>query len=167
MSRLPPTGTEVDLGMARFEELAALEAHLAVSVTTNPDGSPQVAVVNVGVIGDPVRGTPRIGFVSRRGAKLTNLRREPTATLVARAGWDWIAATGPVTLIGPDDPLPDVDPEQLRLLQRAIFHAAGGSHPDLSRYDEVMATERRCVVLLDPERFSTNPSGAGHQEHDT
>lgn len=166
MSPTPAASASADVAsnLARLESLAALDHHLAVSVTSDPDGMPQVAVVNIGVVPDPITREPRVAFVARRGAKLTNLRRNPRATLVVRAGWEWIAVSGPVTLAGPDDPRSDMGAEQLRALQRHIFEAAGGKHPDLARYDEVMAAERRCAVLVRPDRFVTNPPASAHQE---
>lgn len=156
---------EVESGLRRLELLAALDRYLAVSVTTDADGRPQVAVVNVGIIAHPATGTPSVGFVARRGAKLANLRARPEATLVIRAGWEWIAVCGPVTLVGPDDnTAPALNSERMRSLFRDIFSAAGGEHPDLARYDEVMAAERRCAVLVTPERFVTNPPGSEHRE---
>jgi PPOX class probable F420-dependent enzyme len=148
----------------RLAKLAALDRHLAVCVTEGAAAAPQVSVVNIGVVGDPETGEPRVGFVSRRGAKLANLRRRPHATLVVRAGWEWISVSGAVTLAGPDDPHPALGGDGLRLLLRLIFHAAGGQHDDLNRYDEVMAAERRCAVLLTPQRFVTNPGGSEHRE---
>lgn len=147
----------------RLEALAALEHYLAVAVTTNADATPQVAVVNIGVVSDPATSEPRLGFVARQGAKLANLRQRPQATIVVRAGWEWIAASGPVTLAGPDDPAPGVDQDALVALLRDIFHAAGGHHPNLDRYDAVMAAERRCAVLLAPTKFVTNPAVAEHR----
>lgn len=151
-------------GLERLVELGAPERYLGVLVTQYPDGRPQVAVVNFGLVDHPTTGETCVALVARRGAKLANLRRTPTATLVVRAGWEWIAVTGPVTLAGPDDPHTDVDSHALRLLLREIFHAAGGQHDDLDRYDEVMAAERRTAVLITPQRFLTNPPAADHQE---
>ena len=98
-----------------------------------------------------------------------NLRARPRATLVFRAGWEWIAVRGPVELAGPDDPLPGItdEPGRLRVLLRDIYTAAGGSHPDLAEYDRVMTADRRTAVLLTPERFTTNPPGAEHVEPTT
>jgi hypothetical protein len=39
-----------------------------------------------------------------RSRKLHNLRVDPRATIVARAGWQWAAVEGSAQLIGPDDP---------------------------------------------------------------
>ena len=76
-----------------------------------------------------------------------------------RAGWQWVAAEGPVQLAGPDDPLPGIDAERLRLLLREIFTAAGGTHEDFDAYDQVMASERRTAVLIAAQRVYANPAG--------
>ncbi len=111
-------------------------------------------MVNAGVIKNPVTGEDAVGLVARGGArKLANLRERPWATIVIRVGWQWAAAEGPVTLIGPDDPKPDTD---TRLLLREIFTAAGGTHDDFATYDRVMAEERRAAVLITPERVYSN-----------
>jgi PPOX class probable F420-dependent enzyme len=164
MAPVLEAGRVASSGLDRLVELAALDRYLAVCVTEGADAAPQISVVNIGVVDDPETGGPRVGFVSRRGAKLANLRRRPHATLVVRAGWEWMSVSGAVTLAGPDDPHPAVDGDALRLLLRQIFHAAGGRHDDLNRYDEVMAAERRCAVLLTPEKFVTNPAGSEHRE---
>ena len=104
-------------------------------------------------------GTP-VGLVSAGNARrLANLRARPRASVVARVGWQWAAAEGPVELAGPDDPMPGVDAERLRLLLREIFTAAGGTHDDFDAYDRAMADERRVAVLVTPARIS--PAGPG------
>jgi hypothetical protein len=77
--------------------------------------------------------------------------------VVIRAGWQWAAVEGPAELAGPDDPMPGVDAERLRLLLREIFTAAGGTHDDFDAYDRVMAEERRLAVLVRPSRISPRP----------
>jgi PPOX class probable F420-dependent enzyme len=130
---------------------------LCVVSTLRRDGTIQSSVVNAGVLTHPVTGQPVVGFVSRGGTrKLANLRARPRVTVVARVGWEWAAVEGPVDLVGPDDPLPGVDTESLRLLLRAIFTAAGGTHEDWDTYDRVMAQERRAAVLVAPQRVYAN-----------
>ena len=171
-----PGATRRAAGLARVRELGAADHGLAVLVTPRRPGpgtgadaaadDPAVSLVNAGVLPHPRTGDPVVAFVARGGtAKLANLRARPRATLVFRAGWEWVAVRGPVELAGPDDPLPGLaDPERLRLLLREVYAAAGGNHPDPAEYDRVMAEDRRVVVLLHPERFSTNPPGAEHVE---
>lgn len=156
----------LDEGLALVERYGAAERWLAVLVTVRGDGEPSASVVNAGILTHPVTGERVVTFVSRGGtAKLANLRNRPRATLVFRAGWEWVGVTGPVELAGPDDPLPGLDPSALPGLLRDIFHAAGGRHDDLTEYDRVMAGERRTAVLVRPERFATNPPGTDHEEH--
>jgi PPOX class probable F420-dependent enzyme len=157
---------ELDEGLGLVERYGAAEQWLAVLVTVRASGEPSVSVVNAGVIPHPVTGERVVAFVSRGGtAKLANLRQRARATLVFRAGWEWVGVTGPVELAGPDDPLPGLDPGAVPELLREIFHAAGGSHDDLTEYDRVMAEERRTAVFIRPERFATNPAGTDHEEH--
>jgi PPOX class probable F420-dependent enzyme len=143
-----------------IEDFAALvpgDHGLCVVSTLRADGSIQSSVVNAGVLPHPLTGEPAAGLVARGGSrKLANLRERPRATIVIRAGWQWAAVEGPATLIGPDDPLPGVDAERLRLFLREIFTAAGGTHEDFEAYDRVMAEERRTAVLIATERVYSN-----------
>lgn len=146
-------------GLRRIAELARTENWLAVLVTTRPDGEPAVSVVNAGVLPHPVTGRPVVALVSRGNTtKLANLRAHPRATLVFRAGWEWIAVSGTAELAGPDDPLPALPADRVPRLLRDIYHAAGGQHPDLDEYDREMVADRRAAVLVTPARFSTNPT---------
>jgi PPOX class probable F420-dependent enzyme len=140
--------------LADFAGLVGGDHGLAVVSVLRPDATIQSSVVNAGVLPHPVTGEQAVAFVSRGDARrLGYLRATPRATVVLRAGWRWAAAEGPVTLCGPDDPLPGVD---LRLLLRSIFTAAGGTHDDWDTYDAVMADERRTAVLVSPERVYPN-----------
>jgi PPOX class probable F420-dependent enzyme len=147
--------------MATIDDFAALvpvDHGLVTVATTRADGTVQATVVNVGVLPHPVSGERVVGLVARgSSAKLTNLRARPRATVTIRGGWQWVTVEGPVTLIGPDDPLAGIDEERLRALLREVFVAAGGVHDDWPDYDETMARERRSVVLVTPERVYSNP----------
>jgi PPOX class probable F420-dependent enzyme len=139
--------------LSAFAELVPRDHGLCVVNTLRRDGSVQASVVNAGVLPHPVTGAQVVGLVATGGSrKLHNLRVDPRATVVARAGWQWAAAEGDAEIIGPDDPHPDVDGEALRRLLRDIFQAAGGSHDDWETYDRVMAEERRAAVLVSPRR---------------
>lgn len=136
-----------------FAKLIPLDHGLVVASTSRADGTIQSSVVNAGVLDHPISGRPVVAFVAAGSSKrLNNLRARPRATLVIRAGWQWVAVEGPVDLAGPDDPLEGIDDERRRLLLREIFTAAGGTHDDFDEYDRVMAEERRVAVLLEPER---------------
>jgi PPOX class probable F420-dependent enzyme len=136
-----------------FARLVAGDHGLCVVSTLRPNGTIQSSVVNAGVLPHPVTGTPVVGLVAMGGSrKLANLRARPRATVVVRAGWDWVAAEGGADLAGPDDALADLDPERIRLLLREVFTACGGTHDDWDTYDRVMAEERRTAVLVTPDR---------------
>lgn len=139
--------------LADFAALVGRDNGLGVVSTLRPDATIQSSVVNVGVLPHPVTGTQVVAFVSRGTShRLGYLRARPRATVVLRAGWQWAAAEGVVELCGPDDPLPGVDAEGLRVLLRDIFTAAGGTHDDWDTYDAVMAAEHRTAVLVTPDR---------------
>ena len=147
-------------GLEGFAELVDGDHGLCVVSTLRSDGTIQSSVVNAGVLPHPVTGVQVVGLVSRGDAlRLANLRARPRATVVIRAGWHWSAVEGQVELAGPDDPMPGVDAERLRLLLREIFTAAGGTHDDFDTYDRVMADERRVAVLVTPARISANRPG--------
>ena len=144
--------------LSAFGALVPLDHGLCVLSTLRGDGSIQASVVNAGVLDHPFDGGRVVGLVAAgRARKLQHLRADPRATIVARAGWQWAAVEGVAELIGPDDAHPDVDGEQLRLLLRVVFRAAGGTHDDWDTFDRVMAEERRAAVLIRPERAYTNP----------
>jgi hypothetical protein len=139
--------------LAEFERLVRLDHGLSVVSVPRPDGTIHSSVVNAGVLPHPTSAVPVVGLVAQGGSrKLEFLRSRPIATVVVRAGWEWAAVEGRVDLAGPDDPLPGLDPDGTRLLLRAVFTAAGGSHDDWDTYDRVMAEERRTAVLITPDR---------------
>jgi PPOX class probable F420-dependent enzyme len=137
--------------------LAAGESGLAVVSTVRADGSVQASLVNVGVLPHPASGQPSLGFTTYGKVKLGNLRARPQLAVTFRNGWQWATAEGRAELAGPDDPAPWLaDDDQLRLLLREVFTAAGGTHDNWPEYDRVMAEERRAVVLIDPTRVYSN-----------
>jgi PPOX class probable F420-dependent enzyme len=135
-----------------FAALAARERGLVVVSTLRSDGTIQASVVNAGVVPHPLTGIPVLGFVTYGPVKLAHLRARPQIAVSARSGWSWATVEGTATLAGPDDPLPGIDAERLRLLLREVFTAAGGTHDDWPEYDRVMAEQRRTAVLTDPAR---------------
>ncbi len=138
--------------------LIPLDNGLASVAIPRRDGAPQATVVNAGVVPHPVSSQPIAAFVARRGThKLDLLRADPRATLTWRAGWAWVTVEGSIQLCGPDDPVPGIDAEGLRLLLREIYAAAGGAHEDWAEYDRVMVAEGRTAVLVTPVRVYQNP----------
>lgn len=148
-----------------FQSILSLNQSLGVCVTSDGESfEPQVSVVNVAIVEHLLTADSVVAIVARPGAKLRNLRKHARATIVARAGWEWTAVSGPVELSGPDDPGIGLTDSQQAALLRDIYHAAGGTHDDLAAYDLEMLSDRRCAVLLKPERCWSNPSGSEHVE---
>ncbi len=138
--------------------MSAADHNLAVCATTRSDGSVHASVVSAGVINDPVDGAPGVALVAAGDSlKLRLLRKNKRATLVFKSGFQWVAVSGPVRLVGPTDGSEfglDV-PQTIR----DVFRAAGGSHEDWTEFDRVMADERRCAVFVRADLISSNPSG--------
>lgn len=145
--------------ISQFADMLSRDHGLCVLSTLRGDGSVQSSVVNAGVMTHPRTAEPVVALVAIGGArKLAHLRADPRATVVARAGWQWVTVEGTADIIGPDDPDPGTDAEALRRLLRDVFTAAGGTHDDWDTYDRVMRDERRTAVLITPTRVYSNPS---------
>lgn len=130
---------------------------LAVVATTRADQTVQATVVNAGTLPHPISGQMVLAFVTRGGSrKHRHLRARPSCSVTFRRGWRWATVEGEAQLIGPDDPVTEVDADRLRRLLRDVFRAAGGTHDDWEQYDRVMAEERRLAVLLVPRRIYTS-----------
>ncbi len=146
--------------MITLDDAAALardENGLAVISTVRADGTVQASLVNVGLLAHPASGRPAAGFVTYGKIKLANLRARPQLAVTFRTGWRWATVEGRAELTGPDDPQPWLaGAEQLRLLIREVYSAAGGTHDDWDEFDRVMAAERRTVVLVEPTRVYSN-----------
>lgn len=140
-----------------FAHLVPMDHGLCVVSVCRPDGSIHSSVVNAGVLPHPLTGVRVVGLVAGGRAKVRYLRAAPRATIVVRAGWQWVAVEGEATLVGPDDPEPGLSDQDRRLLLRDIFTAAGGTHDDWDAYDRTMAEEGRTAVLIAPTRIYSNP----------
>jgi PPOX class probable F420-dependent enzyme len=137
--------------------LAEPERGLAVVATVRADQTVQASLVNVGLLAHPDGGQPVLGFVTYGKVKLANLRARPGLAVTFRAGWQWATVEGRAELAGPDDAQPWLgDADQLRLLIRQVYSAAGGTHDDWQEFDRVMVAERRTVVLVGPTRVYGN-----------
>lgn len=136
--------------------LATAESGLAVVSTVRRDGTVQASLVNVGALAHPASGDRILAFVTYGKVKLANLRARPALAVTFRDGWRWATVEGTAQLAGPDDAAPWLTDDELRLLLREVFAAAGGTHADWDEYDQVMAEQRRTVVLIAPTRVYSN-----------
>ncbi len=119
--------------------LATGESGLAVVSTVRADQTVQASLVNVGLLPHPAGGQPVLGFTTYGKVKLANLRARPQLAVTFKNGWQWATVEGRAELAGPDDVAPWLaDADQLRLLLREVFTAAGGTHDDWPEYDRVM-----------------------------
>lgn len=137
-------------------EIGRQDRFLAVVSTLRSDGTIQSSVVNAGSLPHPVDGADVVGFVTYGKTKLANLRVRRQLSVTFRAGWQWATVEGQAELIGPDDARAGIDPEQLRLLLRQIFTAAGGAHDDWDAYDREMVEQGRTAVLVRATRIYSN-----------
>jgi len=146
--------------LSNFARVVTVDSGLSIVSALRADGTIHSSLVNAGVLAHPLTGEPVVGLVAVGGSlKLRLLRARPRATVAVRGGWQWAAVEGPVELIGPEDPLPGIDAEGLRVLLRDVFTACGGTHDDWDTYDRVMRDEGRTAVLLRPERaYGVSPS---------
>lgn len=126
---------------------------LASVAVVRADGTPHLSLVNAGLVEHPVSGERVVGYVTYGRVKLRTLRERPATSILWRVGWRWLAVDGTSELVGPGD----TDPESLRLLLRAVFTGAGGTHDDWVTYDRVMREEGRVAVLVHPARIYGTP----------
>jgi hypothetical protein len=145
-----------DVNLDQLRRLIGADHGLSVVSLVRPDGTVSSSLVNAGPLPHPVGGATVLGFVVRGSSyKRKRLRIEPRVTVTARAGWEWQAVEGVAELIGPLDPHPTTSVDVPELL-RAVFRAAGGTHPDWAEFDRVMAEEQRTAVLVTPTRVYGN-----------
>jgi len=138
----------VDVDLDPVRRIVAQEDGLATVTVVRGDGSPHSSLVNAGVLDHPTSGRPVVAYVTYGAVKLRHLASRPATSILWRAGWRWVAVDGTSELLGPDD----TDAEELRMLLRTIFSAAGGTHDDWESYDRVMRAECRVAVLVAPTR---------------
>ena len=129
-----------------FSNYLSEETGLATISTSQVDGRVLSSVVNCGMIEHPLTGDVCVAFVSgSKAARLKHIDRGSQVTISVRRGWAWSSATGPADLIRPEKLPEGINTEQMKLLLREVFHAAGGVHDDLEEYDRAMRSEERRV----------------------
>jgi osmotically inducible protein OsmC len=95
-----------------FARPVGLDGRFSDLTTLRHDRTMQASVVNAGVVPHPVGGTAVVGFVMGGGTrKRVSVRAYRQATVVIRAGSEWVVAQGPIELIGPEGPLTGIEAE--------------------------------------------------------
>ena len=144
--------------MATIDDVSRLLADdhgLSVVSTVRAPGRVLSSVVNCGIHPHPGTGESCVAFVSGGdAARLRHIRAGSEVTVTVRRSWVWLGVSGPATILGPDDG--ELGAEDVRLLLRSVFQAAGGSHEDYGEFDRVMANERRAAVFVSPVRILGN-----------
>ena len=123
------------------------ENHNAVLATFRRSGAVQLSIVTVGPYRDGVAFT-----TTAERAKLGNLRRDPSCTLmVSKAGWwGYVVLEGTAQVMSSDN----TEVEELRLSLRDVYRsAASKEHPDWDEYDQAMRDQRRSVVIAVPRHI--------------
>ncbi len=146
MARTVATNNRVE----RAELLDFLRTrHNGVLVTTRRDGSPQLSPVTYGV---DAEGRVVVSTYPER-AKVANLRRNPTASLMsvgADFGDAWVQVDGAAEVIDlPEAVEPLVD----------YFRAISGEHPDWDEYRAAMVTQGKSLIRLTIERWGPIATG--------
>ncbi len=121
--------------------------HRGVVTTRQANGATQASIVVCGAH----EGNAAFVAVHGRSAKVRNLRRDPTCTVLAVTD-DWrsfVSVEGQASLFDASN----TDAEELRVLLREVYRACGDKdHPDWDEYDQAMVDQRAVVVLVRPER---------------
>jgi PPOX class probable F420-dependent enzyme len=133
------------------------ETGLATVSTTQADGRVLSSIVNCGVFDHPLTGETSVALVARgAAARVGHVRRGSEVTIAVRRGWSWVGVTGPASLIGPDDIPTGMTDDDVRILLRDIYSAAGGVHDDWDEYDRAMAEDGRIAIFVSPDRILGN-----------
>jgi PPOX class probable F420-dependent enzyme len=117
---------------------------LGVLATIKRDGRPQLSNVNFCL--DVEAAVVRASVVDGR-AKVTNLRRDPRASLFVSSadGWSYAVLEGDGELSAVAADPGDATVDELVDVYRSI---RGEEHPDWDEYRQAMVTDRRLVLRL-------------------
>lgn len=140
------TETTVDRdGLAEF----VAGRHRWVLATTRADGRPQLSLVTGGMTAD---GLLAVSTYPER-AKARNVRRDPAASvLVMGDEFDdaWIQVDGHARVVD----LPEAADELVE-----YYRCISGEHPDWDEYRRAMTEQGKCVILVEPTRWSPVSTG--------
>ena len=124
-------------------------SHRAVLATRRRDGRPQLSPV-VEAVGDH----GRILISTRSGTvKVRNIKRDPLVSICVLPDeffGKWVQIDGTASVIA----LPEAMP-----LLRSTYVKIAGEHPNWDEFESDMATQRRVIIAIKPERAGPDVSG--------
>jgi hypothetical protein len=123
--------------------------------TARKDGTIQASMIRAGLFEHPLTGRLTVAALLRGWTvKLRHLRARPWATVMFKAGNQWVTVEGRTSLIGPADPAEGYDFAGFPELRRAVYKAAGGTPTD--EWEQLMDRERRALVFVELDRVYSN-----------
>ena len=155
MKKIPADDRRAEYRASDVEvDRAELADHLAtrhrwVLATTRADGRPQMSLVTGGMIAD---GRLAISTYPSR-AKAKNVRRRPHVS-VAVMGEEfndaWVQIDGDATVVD----LPEAGDGFVE-----YYRSISGEHPDWDEYRQAMEDQGKCLILIEPTRWSPVSTG--------
>lgn len=140
------SNVEVDRdGLAEFVR----DKHRWVLATTRSDGRPQMSLVSGGMLTD---GRLAISTYPSR-VKARNARRNPDVSVAVMGNeFDgaWVQIDGTATVVD----LPEASD-----LFVEYFRSISGEHPDWDDYRQAMADQGKCLIVIEPSRWSPVSTG--------
>ena len=140
--------SDVDVDRAGLADHLA-SRHRWVLATTRADGRPQMSLVTGGMIAD---GRLAISTYPMR-AKAKNARRNPHVS-VAVMGEEfndaWVQIDGDATVVD----MPEAAEGFVE-----YYRSISGEHPDWDEYRQAMADQGKCLILIEPTRWSPVSTG--------
>ena len=140
--------TETIVGLDGLSEFLR-DKHRWIIATTRADGRPQMSMVTGGMTGS---GRLAISTYPER-AKARNARRNPlvsVAVMGERFNDAWVQIDGDATVLD----MPEAGEGFVE-----YFRCISGEHPDWDEYRRAMAEQGKCLILIEPTRWSPISTG--------
>ncbi len=132
-------------GLAAF----LADKHQWVLSTTRADGRPQMSLVSGGMTSD---GSLAISTYPSR-VKAKNARRNPlvsVAVMGSEFNAEWIQIDGEARVLD----MPEASDAFVE-----YYRSISGEHPDWDEYRQAMADQGKCMILIEPTRWSPVSKG--------
>ena len=140
--------SDVEVDRAGLAEFVS-DKHRWVLATTRRDGRPQMSLVSGGMLSD---GRLAIStYPSRKKAR--NARRDRDVSVAVMGGEfndAWVQIDGTATV---------VDMPEAADLFVEYFRSISGEHPDWEEYRQAMADQGKCLIVIQPTRWSPVSKG--------